>query len=204
MTTTRLRVLAALALGAAASMALLGIVALRDPASSAPATAGTAAPDAPAAATTSLPHRGDCGIRTGGTVVQALCSDRAADVEVARVHLGGDPGKICPLYRPDAVLVTAVTQDLFACWVPRRGGPKRTFESPAPEIPTATVPLVEVGTCGLIHDAHVHHPLDCADATVNAVARTVFTPEEIGSCPSGTASEETLADGSRVCWSAPS
>ena len=203
MTTTRLRGLAALALGTAASMALLGIVSLRDPASPAPPAAEMAATDAPAAAATGLLHRGDCGVRTEGTVVPAPCSDRAADVEVARVHLGGDPGKICPLYRPDGVLFTSVTQDLFACWVPRGGGPRRSFDGPAPEISVATVPLVEVGMCGLIHDAHVHHPLDCADATVNAVARTVFTPTETGSCPAGTASEETLADGSRVCWSVP-
>ena len=202
MTTTRLRVLAALALGAAASLAVLGIMALRDPASLTLATTGTASPGAPAGARTGPPHRGDCGIHADGTVMQALCSNRAADVEVARVHLGGDPGQICPLYRQDAVLFTTVAQDLFACWVPRGGGPRRSFEGPAPEIPASTAPLVEVGMCGLIHDAHVHHPLDCADETVNAVARTVFTPAETGSCPTGTGTEETLADGSRVCWSA--
>jgi hypothetical protein len=202
MTTTRLRVLAALASGAAASMAVFGVVALREPATPAPA-AVTVEIDVPAAARTGLPHQGDCGTRTGATVVQALCSDRAADVEVARVHLGGDPGKVCPLFRPDAVLFTTVAQDLFACWVPRGGGPRRSFEGPAPEIPAASVALVEVGMCGLIHDAHVHHPFDCADATVNGVARTVFAPEDTRSCPPGTASAETLADGSRVCWTAP-
>jgi hypothetical protein len=199
--TSRIRLMAALALGVAALLAAMGLRSLggdsQPTAAPLPPVAASSAPQA----RTGLPHHGDCGIHAEGTVVPVLCGDRDADVQVARVHLGGDPGQICPLYRPNAVLVTTITQDLFVCWVPRGGGPERSFEGPASAIAAASVPLVQEGTCGLIHDDHVHHPLDCASDTINAVADRVFAAGEAGACPAGTAREETLADGARVCWS---
>ena len=100
------------------------------------------------------------------------------------------------------MLFTTVTQDLFVCWVPRGGGPPRSFDGPATGIAVPTVPLVQEGMCGLIHAEHVHHPLECADPVVNAIAASVFASEEAGGCPPDTAREEHLADGGRVCWSA--
>jgi hypothetical protein len=202
MMVSRVRALAAAALVAAALLGALGVRSLgagreaRDPGSAAaPSTA-------PAAAATGLLRHGDCGIHVGGSVTPALCDDRAADVEVARVHLGGDPGMLCPLFRPNAVLSTPITEDLFACWVPRGGGPRRSFEGPAPVVPVVTVATVDAGACGLIHDDHVHHPLDCHDPTVNAVAVEVLASGDPTACPAQTDREEILADGARICWSA--
>ena len=199
------RTLSAAALGLAALLAVVGLRTLApgDDAAAAPVAMAPAAtgPLATRPAAPALPRRGDCGHHQGARVVPVLCDDPAADVEVAGVHLGGDPGQRCPLYRPDAVLFTSVTQELFVCWVPRGGGPRRSFEGPAPEVTVVTVPAVTVGMCGLIHDDHVHHPLDCVDPTVNAVAARVFPADQRGSCPSGTAREEALPDGARVCWS---
>jgi hypothetical protein len=193
-------VIAIVVLTLAVVLAGAGVLALASDPATEPAVGTTQTTIAPAIQREVIPRRGDCGTHAADGVKPVACDDPAADVEVARVEITGDPSMMCPLYSRDAVLFTQYDSGLFVCWVPRGGGPSRLTQGPAEPLPVAP-PIVAEGMCGLIHADHVHHPLACDDPAVNAIAVAVLTPAtDPAECPRGTVRAETLPDASVACW----
>ncbi|HET9310021.1 MAG TPA: hypothetical protein VFP41_02220 [Actinomycetota bacterium] len=182
----------ALAAGAAMTMG--------SPRASEPRSRGPieAAPSVPVV-TRNVPRYGDCGADDGAGVEPVACSDRRANVEVGAGRALGDPTATCPLYDRRSVLATSTgVGSLYLCWVPIGGGPSRHTGTPEFVEAATTEPKFVAGTCGDVHDQHVHAPLSCEDQRADGVV-TIAAPEA-SQCPEGTLLALPAATGSVVCW----
>jgi hypothetical protein len=168
--------------------------------------AGSESPPGGAAAsvpivTRSVPRYGDCGAFDGEGVEPVPCSDRRANVEVGARKALGDPTATCPLFDRRTVLTTSAgVGSLYVCWVPIGGGPPRDRGAPELVEATATEPELVAGTCGDVHDQHVHAPLSCADERADGVVTA--SASETARCPGGTLLAVPASTGRVVCWGA--
>ncbi|HSH33382.1 MAG TPA: hypothetical protein VLB31_07165 [Actinomycetota bacterium] len=173
-----------LAVVAAAGLMIGGAIVLRSPAGPrSPAAATSAA--SPIVARLSIPRVGDCGSHRRGTVTPVACSDVSADVVVADRLVLGDPQMLCPLFDRTSVLATAAGESFTVCWVPTGGGPERRFGPATVRGVATTEPSLPLGTCGDVHDQHVHAPQSCDDTSADGVVVMVLgANDDPGSCPS--------------------
>ena len=199
MWTTRLTiglvcVLLALALAAGAAMTIARPEA-SDGGSAAPIDAAPSVP----VVSRNVPRHGDCGVFDGAGVEPVACSDRRANVEVGARRALGDPTATCPLYDRTSVLATSTgVGSLYLCWVPIGGGPSRQRGTPELVEATTTEPEFFAGTCGDVHDRHVHAPLSCDDQRADGVVTSAAS--EPARCPEGTLLALPAATGRVVCW----
>jgi hypothetical protein len=194
-------VLGIVAILAAAGLALAAELAIGDPDQAEPRT--SPALERPAIARVSVPKVGECGDHRRGSVTLALCSDPAADVVVADRLILGDPQTLCPLFDRASVLATTVSDSIVLCWVPEGGGPQRRFGPAAVRTVRTQAASLQAGTCGDVHDLHVHAPLGCDDRRADGVlAEVLDLNADPASCPSGTVLATLGSNDRWLCWTA--
>lgn len=187
-------VLLAVALAAGAAMTM-GRPRASEPRSRGPMEAAPSVP----VVTRNVPRYGDCGAYDGAGVEPVACSDRRANVEVGARRALGDPTVTCPLYDRGSVLATSTgVGSLYLCWVPIGGGPSRHRGAPELVEAATTEPEFIAGTCGDVHDQHVHAPLSCDDVRADGFVTTAAS--EPARCPEGTLLALPAATGRVVCW----
>jgi hypothetical protein len=188
-----------LAVVAAAGLTIGGAIALRSP--TGPGSPAPSTSAAPIVARLSIPRVGDCGSHRRGTVTPVACSDASADVVVADRLVLGDPQTLCPLFDRTSVLATAAGESFTVCWVPTGGGPERRFGPATVRGADATEPSLPVGTCGDVHDQHVHAPQACDDTSADGVVIMVLEAnDDPGSCPASTLLATAEPTGGWSCW----
>ena len=189
-----------LAVVAAAGLTIGGAIVLRsptDPGSPAPSTSGAG----PIVARLSIPRVGDCGNHRRGMVTPVACSDASADVVVADRLVLGDPQTLCPLFDRTSVLATAAGDRSRCAGCPPVVGPSAVSVRRPCVGRHATEPSLPVGTCGDVHDQHVHAPQACDDTSADGVVVMVLEAnDDPGSCPASTLLATAEPAGGWSCW----